>query len=212
MVQMLALQIMNTKMYSKIWIYCTILRIAGAGNPEIVEQLSLVLTIVSDHFTHEENKMLAKNFPGYVAHKAEHFDLIATCKALQLKIEAGDLELTERICQLIKSWFDSHIPEYDRAYAQTLNSPTLPAKLVAWYCDDCYAPVKKLAGTHLLCRGESITFFSFKESTNKFAPTYLPTYLPTYTVLILIVCVVTHLLTIFTAFVYPQQLGKNNEW
>ena len=107
------------------------IRIAGAGNPEIVEQLSLVLTIVSDHITHEENKMLAKNFPGYVAHKAEHFDLIATCKALQLKIEAGDLELTERICQLIKSWFDSHIPEYDRAYAQTLNSPTLPAKLVA---------------------------------------------------------------------------------
>jgi hemerythrin len=106
------------------------IRVAGAGIPEIAEQLNIVLSIVSHHFAHEENEMLAKKFVGYVAHKAEHFDLIATCTALQLKIEAGDLELTERICQLIKSWFDSHIPEYDRAYAQILNSPPPPAKLV----------------------------------------------------------------------------------
>lgn len=97
------------------------LRTAGAGNPEITEQLNTLLGIVSAHFVHEENAMLEKNFAGYERHKIEHDDLIATCTAMKLKIESGELELTERICQLIKNWFDSHIPEYDRAYAQALN-------------------------------------------------------------------------------------------
>jgi hemerythrin len=41
---------------------------------------------------------------------------------MQEKIEAGELELTERLCQLIKSWFDNHVPVFDRAYTQVLNS------------------------------------------------------------------------------------------
>jgi hemerythrin len=98
------------------------LRQAGAGKPEITEQLDIVLTIVANHFAHEEKEMYAKNFIGYERHKAEHLDLIETCLAMQTKIQAGELELTERICQLIKRWFDSHIPEFDRAYAEALNS------------------------------------------------------------------------------------------
>ncbi len=98
------------------------LRTEGAGNPEIAEQLKVLLDIVAAHFDHEEREMLAKNFVGYDQHKIEHTELLDTCVAMQLKIEAGELELTERICQLIKSWFDSHIPVYDRAYAEALNS------------------------------------------------------------------------------------------
>lgn len=98
------------------------LRTEGAGNPEIAAQLNILLTIVAAHFAHEENEMLAKNFTGYERHKIEHDELLDTCTAMQIKIEEGELELTERICQLIKTWFDSHIPEYDRAYSQALNT------------------------------------------------------------------------------------------
>ena len=98
------------------------LRMAGAGSPEIVEQLDIVLNIVAAHFDHEEREMKAKNFADFASHKAEHDELTDTCLAMRNKIAAGELELTERICQLIKRWFDSHIPEYDRAYATTLNS------------------------------------------------------------------------------------------
>jgi hemerythrin len=98
------------------------IRMAGAGNPEIVEQLKGLLSILAAHFAHEEKEMLAKNFIGYQRHKIEHDELLDTCTAMEIKIEEGELELTERICQLIKSWFDSHIPEYDRAYTQALNS------------------------------------------------------------------------------------------
>ena len=98
------------------------LRMEGASDRKINDQLLIVLSIVAGHFDHEETAMLAKNFIGYERHKVEHDDLITTCKAMQAKIQLGELELTERICQLIKNWFDSHIPEYDRAYAQALNS------------------------------------------------------------------------------------------
>lgn len=96
------------------------LRIEGAGTPEITEQLDSLLSIIANHFSHEENEMRTKNFIGYDRHKIEHDDLIETCIAMEIKIQAGELELTERLCQLIKRWFDSHIPEYDRGYSHAL--------------------------------------------------------------------------------------------
>jgi len=98
------------------------LRKKGAGRPEITEQTDIVLSIVAAHFAHEEQEMQAKNFVGYERHKAEHDDLINTCIAMETKIKAGELDLSKRLCQLIKRWFDSHIPEYDRAYSQVLNN------------------------------------------------------------------------------------------
>jgi hemerythrin len=97
------------------------LKMEEAGNDEIVEQLDSLLVIVTEHFIHEENAMLEKDFIGYERHKLEHDQLINTCTLLDIKIKAGELELTERLCQLIKSWFESHIPEYDKAYSQALN-------------------------------------------------------------------------------------------
>jgi hemerythrin len=98
------------------------LRTEGGGNPEISEQITVLLDIVAAHFAHEESEMVAKSFMGYERHRVEHQELLDTCIQMQQKIEAGELELTERICQLIKRWFDSHIPEYDRAYAKALNN------------------------------------------------------------------------------------------
>lgn len=98
------------------------IRTQGAGNFEISEQLKVLLGIIAAHFAHEESEMQAKNFAGYEEHKFEHIELLDTCTTMQIKIEAGELELTERICQLIKNWFDTHIPVFDRAYAQALNS------------------------------------------------------------------------------------------
>jgi hemerythrin len=98
------------------------LRKKGAGSPEIAEQTDVVLRVVAAHFAHEEQEMQAKNFAGYERHKAEHDDLINTCTAMETKIKAGELELSKRLCKLIKRWFDSHIPEYDRAYSQVLNN------------------------------------------------------------------------------------------
>jgi hemerythrin len=98
------------------------LKIEAASHTDIVKQVDILLVIVANHFAHEEQEMRAKNFIGYELHKAEHDDLINTCRAMEIKIKAGELKLSKRICHLIKSWFESHIPEYDRAYSEALNS------------------------------------------------------------------------------------------
>jgi hemerythrin len=98
------------------------LRMEGAGNPILVDQLNILLNIVAAHFDHEELEMRTKNFVGYEGHKAEHVELLNTCWALRDKVGAGELDLSIRLCHLIKNWFDSHIPEFDRAYAEVLNS------------------------------------------------------------------------------------------
>jgi hemerythrin len=41
---------------------------------------------------------------------------------LQTKFHAGEADVTEEVGQMVKGWLDSHIPTFDKAYADTLNS------------------------------------------------------------------------------------------
>jgi hemerythrin len=66
--------------------------------------------------------MLAKGFAGYKRHKAEHVALVGITADLQTKFHAGQAEITEDVAQLLKACLDSHIPTFDKAYADTLNS------------------------------------------------------------------------------------------
>lgn len=94
----------------------------GADRSAVGNQLDDLIAYVVDHFAHEEKEMLAKDFNGYPAHKAEHEALIGICAGLQTKFHAGEAEVTEDVGQLVKGWLDHHIPTFDRAYADALNS------------------------------------------------------------------------------------------
>jgi len=98
------------------------LAISGAARSAIGSQLDDLIAYVVGHFAHEEKEMLAKNYAGYDRHKAEHVALIGICGDLQTKFHAGQAEVTEDVGQLVKGWLDSHIPTFDKAYAETLNS------------------------------------------------------------------------------------------
>ncbi|MEI6333006.1 MAG: bacteriohemerythrin [Methylococcaceae bacterium] len=95
---------------------------SGAARSAIGAQLDDLIAYVVGHFAHEEKEMLAKNYAGYDRHKAEHVALIGICGGLQTKFHAGEAEVTEDVGQLVKGWLDSHIPTFDKAYAETLNS------------------------------------------------------------------------------------------
>jgi hemerythrin len=41
---------------------------------------------------------------------------------LQTKFHAGGADVTDEVGQMVKSWLDSHIPTFDFAYTETLNS------------------------------------------------------------------------------------------
>ena len=94
----------------------------GAARSAIGAQLDDLITYVVNHFAHEEKEMLAKNYAGYERHKAEHEALLGICGGLQTKFHAGEAEVDESVGQLVKGWLESHIPTFDMAYADALNS------------------------------------------------------------------------------------------
>jgi hemerythrin len=96
---------------------------AAAGNRGSVgEQLDKLIDYVVMHFQTEEKLMQEKGYADFVAHKAEHDKLIATCADLQKKFHAGEAEVTQDTTAFVKDWLLSHIPKIDKAYAPCLNS------------------------------------------------------------------------------------------
>ena len=95
---------------------------SGAARSAVGAQLDDLIAYVVGHFAHEEKEMIAKNYAGYDRHKAEHEALIGICGGLQTKFHAGEAEVTDEVGQLLKGWLDNHIPTFDMAYADALNS------------------------------------------------------------------------------------------
>jgi hemerythrin len=98
------------------------LAIGGAARSEVGTQLDDLIAYVVDHFAHEEKEMAAKGYAGLEAHKAEHEALIGICAGLQKKFHAGEAEVTDEVGQMVKGWLDNHIPNFDMAYSDALNS------------------------------------------------------------------------------------------
>lgn len=94
----------------------------GAERSAVGAQLDDLIAYVVDHFAHEEKEMMAKDYSGYDRHKAEHIALVGICADLQTKFHTGEAEVTEEVGQLVKGWLDNHIPTFDMAYADALNS------------------------------------------------------------------------------------------
>ncbi len=94
----------------------------GAERSQIGASLDALIAYVVDHFAHEEKEMQAKGYAGYERHKEEHDALVGICADLQKKFHAGEAEVTEEVGQMVKGWLDSHIPNFDFAYADALNS------------------------------------------------------------------------------------------
>lgn len=94
----------------------------GSDRSAIGAQLDDLIAYVVDHFAHEEKEMLAKGYAGYDRHKEEHDALVGICGGLQAKFHAGEAEVDEGVGQLVKGWLDNHIPNFDMAYADALNS------------------------------------------------------------------------------------------
>jgi len=94
----------------------------GADRAAIGAKLDDLIAYVVEHFAHEEREMQAKGYANYEAHKAQHDALVGICAGLQTKFHAGEAEVTEEVGQMVKGWLDTHIPNFDMAYADALNS------------------------------------------------------------------------------------------
>lgn len=95
---------------------------SGADRAAVGTHLDDLIAYVVEHFAHEEREMLAKGYANYEAHKVQHDALVGICAGLQAKFHAGEAEITEEVGQMVKGWLDAHIPNFDMAYAEALNS------------------------------------------------------------------------------------------
>ncbi len=94
----------------------------GADRSQIGNSLDTLIACVVEHFAHEEREMEAKDYADFAAHKAEHDALVGICAGLQTKFHVGEAEVTDEVGQMVKGWLDNHIPTFDFAYADALNS------------------------------------------------------------------------------------------
>ena len=94
----------------------------GAERSAIGKQLDDLTSYEVGHFAHEEKEMQAKGYDGYGRHKDEHDALVGICLDLQKKFHAGEADVTEEVGQMVKGWLDEHIPTFDMAYSEALNS------------------------------------------------------------------------------------------
>lgn len=83
--------------------------------------LDALIAFVAKHFKHEEDEMVANNYPQYVAHKAEHDKLVVTALDLQRKVHTGEVKISVEITHFVRDWLFHHIPKIDRAYGPCLN-------------------------------------------------------------------------------------------
>ena len=66
------------------------------------------------HFRHEERLMLRYGYEGFLAHRSEHEELIASAKALQQKLLLGRKPVLSEDLQFLEHWLTGHILGTDR--------------------------------------------------------------------------------------------------
>ena len=93
---------------------------SGEERTIVGNTLDKLVTYATAHLVHEEQEMDAKGYEGLERHKAEHKRLIDTYVVLQKAFHSGGAEVTESVAQMVKSWLESHIAQFDMAYADTL--------------------------------------------------------------------------------------------
>jgi hemerythrin len=61
------------------------------------------------HFRHEERLMLKYGYEGFLEHKSEHEELVASAKALQQKLLQEDKVVSSEDIEFLEHWLTGHI-------------------------------------------------------------------------------------------------------
>lgn len=72
------------------------------------------------HFQTEESLLEQYSYPGYIAHKAKHQELIKQVKEFQDKLNKSPIGLSVPMMEFLKSWLLDHIKDADKQYSQFL--------------------------------------------------------------------------------------------
>ncbi len=81
-----------------------------------------LLGYTAEHFSYEEQRMAACNYPNLSAHKARHADLVQQATALQEKFASGNQHLNMKVMRFLKDWITNHIQKSDKDYMPYLQA------------------------------------------------------------------------------------------
>lgn len=93
----------------------------GTVSQQVRESMDFLVNYTEEHFHDEERLMRDWNYPGVMAHEAEHARLIDQVQQLQAKLAAGH-PVTIDIAVFLADWLKRHINESDMAYVAFLKS------------------------------------------------------------------------------------------
>lgn len=94
----------------------------GKGKEALSQTFASLVDYTKTHFAHEEQVMLANNYPEYAEHKAAHYALTGRVLELQAAFDAGRMGITIELLQFLKEWLRTHIGETDRKVAVFLKN------------------------------------------------------------------------------------------
>jgi len=101
--------------------------LAGHGVNQLAEILDHMIQRTRAHFAAEERMLDRHNYPGLVAHKAEHERLLVQAEALRVRYhdtsQADEIRhLTMETADFLQTWLLDHILANDRPYRPFLMS------------------------------------------------------------------------------------------
>jgi hemerythrin-like metal-binding protein len=86
---------------------------AGAGRAHIVEGISEIYTLVSEHFAREEAYMRETRYMAYAEHKEDHEVLLDDLQEILEQVSSDGQYLEERLSADLQYWFSEHFRTHD---------------------------------------------------------------------------------------------------
>ncbi|MEW6720442.1 MAG: bacteriohemerythrin [Thermodesulfobacteriota bacterium] len=93
----------------------------GKGSQIMNNVLASLAGYTQAHFSEEERLMRLHGFPGFVAHKRAHDQLVERIREFQRQAEADGSAITLGVMVFLKDWLVRHIQGEDVKYGPYLN-------------------------------------------------------------------------------------------
>ncbi|MDU0460219.1 MAG: bacteriohemerythrin [Geobacteraceae bacterium] len=89
----------------------------GDGSETVADLIWNLITYVTEHFTAEEQLMLACSYPGLASHRKEHDQFVERLRNIQVEFIDGH-RMSEKILDFLVDWLVCHIKGTDQSYSR----------------------------------------------------------------------------------------------
>lgn len=89
----------------------------GDGADAVGDVIWKLITYVSEHFTAEEQLMLACSYPGLASHRKEHDQFVERLRKIQVEFIDGH-QMSVTVLDFLVDWLVCHIKGTDQSYSR----------------------------------------------------------------------------------------------